>query len=280
MREPISSKRAAVSGCSKGVLCIALLLAVVTHAGSPKAAALAKEADRLYNDGKYREAADRLQKAYDIDQTPVLMFNMARALDQAGDLSSALAAYRQYISLPDADSQLAKRANLAIDRLKGLLAKSETERQRTEAESRRLKEEADNARKKADAEAQRARRQKEEFEAQEAARRRAQNTKVNLRRIAGIVAGGLALGAVGAGIAFGVGASNTRAAFMKATTLDAKRTYQSDTQQRALVADISFVAAIAFGVTFGIVFPWNPNVGSSEVRIALSPQGISIGGCF
>src|SRR6185295_9175625 len=51
-----------------------------------KSAQLAKEGDRLYKDGKYREAADAMKQAYELDKNPVLLFNMARAYDQAGDL--------------------------------------------------------------------------------------------------------------------------------------------------------------------------------------------------
>src|SRR4051812_6291443 len=98
-------------------------LAFCAQAASPKATQLAKDGDRLYKEGKYREAADALKQAYEVDKNPVLLFNIARAYDQAGDLQIALDTYREYISLPDTDPQLVKRANLAMDRLRALVAR-------------------------------------------------------------------------------------------------------------------------------------------------------------
>jgi tetratricopeptide (TPR) repeat protein len=255
------------------------LTASSAFAANPKATQLAKDADRLYKDGKYRDAAEALKQAYELDKNPVFLFNIARAYDQAGDLQLALDTYRQYVGLPDTDPQLVKRANLAMDRLRALVARSEADKQVQEAESRRLKDEAEAARRKAEEEAERARKQKEEFEAKEAARAREQNKGAGGRRIAGIVLGVLALGAVGAGVGFGVTANSAKTSFSSAATLEDKQRFQAQTKQAALIADLSLAAALALGITFAIVFPW-ASLGSSDVHVAFAPNGASIGGTF
>src|SRR5882757_7797608 len=93
---------------------IGLTLACCAFAANPKAAQLAKDGDRLYKEGKYRDAAEALKQAYELDKNPVLLFNIARAYDQAGDLQIALDTYRQFIAVPDIDPQLIKKANLAM----------------------------------------------------------------------------------------------------------------------------------------------------------------------
>ena len=70
-----------------------LLLSATAFAASAasKANALAKEGDKLYKDGKYKEAAEALKKAYDIDPNPTLIFNIARAYVALAEPDSAFA---------------------------------------------------------------------------------------------------------------------------------------------------------------------------------------------
>jgi len=259
----------------------ALLLATTAWgAANPKANQLAKDGDRLYKEGKYREAADVLKQAYELDKNPVFLFNIARAYDQAGDLQVALDTYRQYVGLPDSDPQLVKRANLAMDRLRALVAKGEADKQVQEAEQKRLKEEAEAAKKKADEAAERERAQREEFERREAARKAEASKGVGGRRIAAIVLGVLALGGAGSGVAFGLLANSAKGSFTSAVTLDEKKRFEAATRQWALIADISMAAAAVFGIACLAVFPWSSLFGASDVHVALSPMGASIGGAF
>ena len=256
-----------------------LALASVALAANVKATQLAKDGDRLYKEGKYREAADALKQAYELDKNPVFLFNIARAYDQAGDLQLALDTYRQYIGLADTDTQLVKRANLAMDRLRALIARGEADKQVQEAEAKRLKDEAEAARRKADEEAERSRKQKEEFEAKEAARLKEQNKGASARRIAGIVIGALALAGVAVGVGFGVSASSSKSAFGAAITLEEKKRFEAQTKQAALIADVALAAALVLGITFAIVFPWGSLFGT-DVHVAFGPSGASIGGAF
>src|SRR4051812_22397420 len=96
---------------------------------NPKAAALVKEGDRLYRENKYREAAEALLKAKELEPAAVLLYNIARAFDQAGELVLALDNYRQFVGQESADPALVKKANLAMDRLRTLVAKEEAGKQ-------------------------------------------------------------------------------------------------------------------------------------------------------
>ncbi len=248
-------------------------------AANPKATQLAKDGDRLYKEGKYRDAAEVLKQAYDLDKNPVLVFNIARAYDQAGDLQLALDTYRQYVGLPDTDPALVKRANLAMDRLRALVARGEADKQVQDAEQKRLKDEAETAKKRAEEEAERSRLQREEFERKEAARKTEASKGASGRRIAGIVLGALAVGGAGSGVAFGLLANGSKASFTSAVTLEEKKRFEAQTRQWALIADVSLAAALAFGIAFVAVFPWS-SLGSSDVHVALTPTGASIVGAF
>jgi tetratricopeptide (TPR) repeat protein len=259
------------------------LASLAFAAGGNKAKDLAKEGDRLYKEGKYHEAADALKQAYELDKNPVLLFNIARAYDQAGDLQVALDTYRQFIAIPDIDSQLIKKANLAMDRLRALVAKNDADKQLQEAEAKRLHDEAEATKRRLEKEAADAKRAADELAAKEAERQREAKSGIGPRRAAGIVLGVLALGGVGTGVAFGVLANHSKASFTNATTADDKDKFKAATQQQALIADISFASAIAFGVVFAIVFPWSSLGGSSssgQVNVVLAPDGAMVGGTF
>lgn len=260
----------------------ALALAFSAFAANPKATQLAKDGDRLYKEGKYREAADALKQAYELEKNPVLLFNIARAYDQAGDLQLALDTYRDYIGLPDTDPQLVKRANLAMDRLRALVARSQADKQVQDAESKRLKEDAEASRKKAEEEAENSRRQRAEFEAKERSRQAEANKGLGARRVAALVIGGLAVAGLGSGIAFGVLAQNAKASFLSATTLEAKKSGEASTRQWALIADVSLAAALACAITFAVVFPWGSlsSDGSAALSVGVGSNGFALGGSF
>src|SRR5688572_32536530 len=56
-----------------------------------------------YKAGRYLEAAELLRRCYQISPAPVLLLNLARALDKAGQVDEAIEAYLRYVQmLPDA----------------------------------------------------------------------------------------------------------------------------------------------------------------------------------
>lgn len=50
-----------------------------------------------YSEGRFKDAADFLRRAYQLDPDPVLLYNLARALENEGDETGARIAYEQYL---------------------------------------------------------------------------------------------------------------------------------------------------------------------------------------
>jgi tetratricopeptide (TPR) repeat protein len=247
------------------------------QAANPKVGALIKEGDRLYKENKYREAAEALKKAYDLEPAGVLLYNIARAYDQAGELKIALDYYRQFVGQEGTDPALVKKANLAMDRLRTLVAKDEAGRQVNDAEKKRLEEEARIAKERATDEAEKARVQKEAYEAKEKAAQAAAQSKTSARLVAGVAVGGLAVAALGTGIAFGVLAGSSKSSFTAANTVPEKKKFESETRTRALIADVSFATAAAAAIAAIIIFPKGSSQPEKAVEVVFAPAP---GGAF
>src|SRR5437879_9782490 len=58
---------------------------------------LFKESEASYRAGRLDEAAEKLRQAYVIHPTPILLYNLARALEGLGDKPGAIQSYRQYL---------------------------------------------------------------------------------------------------------------------------------------------------------------------------------------
>jgi tetratricopeptide (TPR) repeat protein len=267
-------------------LLVALTLSAVTLAANPKAAALAKDADRLYRDNKYKDAAETLKQAYEAEPVGLYLYNIARAYDQAGELELSQDYYRRYVALPSGDAQpdLLKKANLAMDRIRTLLARSTADKEARDAEKKRLEEDARKAEARADAEADEARRQRREFEAKEKERKDAEQKKVNGRKLASYVTGGVAVVGLGMALGFGIGANGNREAFRTATTLADKQRFEDGTRATAAVSDVSLLIGVAAAVTTVILFPKGEEFEKS-VTLGLGPMPggggfASVGGRF
>jgi len=241
------------------------------HAANPKASALVKEGDRLYKDNKYREAAEALKKAYDLEPAGVLLYNIGRAYDQAGELKIALDYYRQFVGQEGVDPGLVKKANLAMDRLRTLVAKDEATSQVNDAEKKRLEDEAKTAKERADAEAEKSRRQKEQYEAREKAAAADAQSKSSTRLVAGVTVAAVAVAALGTGIAFGVLSGSSKSSFQAATTVGDKKRLERETKTRALIADVSYVGAAAAAIVAIIVWPKGGSAPPKSVEVVLSP---------
>ncbi len=248
-----------------------LFLVSSAQAANPKVGALIKEGDRLYKENKYREAAEALKKAYDLEPAGVLLYNIARAYDQAGELKIALDYYRQFVGQEGSEPTLVKKANLAMDRLRTLVAKDEAGRQVNDAEKKRLEDEARVAREKAAAEAEKSRLQKEAYEAREKAALAAAQNKSGTRLAGGLVVSGVAVAALGSGIAFGVLASAAKARFKSATTVTDKQKFENETKTRSLIADVSYVTAAAAAIAAILIFPKGSSEPAKAVEVVFGP---------
>lgn len=253
-------------------LLLALTCATAAYSANPKASALAKEADRLYKDNKYKDAAEKLREAYDTEPSALFLYNIARAYDQAGELETALEYYRTYTSLDAEDTvpDLIKKANLAMDRLRTLVARQEADKQLRDAEKNRLQNDAAKAEARADSEAAEARKQREEFQQKEKERKSREAETVNVRKIAAYASGGVAAAGLITALSFSIATAVNREAFRTAVTLEDKRRLETETRTTAAVTDISLLVGIAAGVTAVILYPkGEPPQGA--VKVVVSP---------
>ena len=266
-------------------LFFALLFAVSAPAANPKASALAKDADRLYKDNKYKEAAETLRQAYEAEPTALYLYNIARAYDQAAELELSLDYYRKYVGSPSDETQpdLLKKANLAMDRLRTLVARGEADKKVRDAEKQRLEADARKAEARADAEASEARQQRRDFEAKEKLRKDAEEKRVNGRKVVALVTGGVAVAGLGMALGFGLAANTNRELFRKAETLADKRRLEAETRGTAAVADISLLVGVAAAIATVIIFPRDSEPEKS-VSVVLAPVAggavASLGGTF
>ncbi|WP_236519297.1 tetratricopeptide repeat protein [Sandaracinus amylolyticus] len=107
-------------------------------AARTRALELFRESAELYRQGRFADAADRLREARELHSEPLLSYNLARALEGAGDLEGALEAYRDYLEeAPDADDAPAVRARLeSLERHVAEVRALEEERERLRREDR------------------------------------------------------------------------------------------------------------------------------------------------
>jgi hypothetical protein len=126
------------------VLCIgASALAAPAVSREDRARELFRRSEQLYRVGQCREAAALLRDAHRLHPAPLLLYNLARALECEADLSGALDAYQRYLG---AEPTAANRA--AVERrVEGLRhqlrdrealdrARSDADRARRQAEVR------------------------------------------------------------------------------------------------------------------------------------------------
>ena len=117
---------ASVRGC---VWALALLLPALAHAQQdesqrstpPEAVELFRQARESYQQGRYTEAAENLERALVLDPaSPTLVYNLARVYELLADVDRALVQYRRYLQLlPAGQSEERERAEATIRRLEG-----------------------------------------------------------------------------------------------------------------------------------------------------------------
>ena len=187
---------------------------------------LTKQAERLYDQKKYLEAAELLEQANELKPDTRLVYNIARAYDQAGKATEAISYYEKYLTDGE-DAQLRKRSRVAIDRLRLQKEKEEKAAAAAEAERRRLKEEAEATRRRMEAERESARRSDEANQLSlKAAYADAQASRKRMQ-VTSIALGGVALAGAGLGTVFGLKSRSARADF------DTSRTWTPSWRRRS-----------------------------------------------
>jgi tetratricopeptide (TPR) repeat protein len=263
------------------VMMMALLLApgaALAQRGR-SAKELIKEAERLYDARKYEESVELLLQAYTLAPHPRLLYNIARAYDQAGNANAAIEYYLKYLGTADEGApEVRKRARLSVERLQLQQKKEDEANRAAEAERKRLQEEAEASRRRAEEEAELARRAEEanqlrrkaDLESAVAAHRRSQ--------VMSFALGGVAVAGAGTGIFFGLQATQARAGLKDATTLQGKEAVVSDTRGKALVADIGFGVGLASAVAAVMLYPKSPApTQEGTARLTVAPRGLGAG---
>jgi tetratricopeptide (TPR) repeat protein len=262
----------------------ALLLALapapaLAQRGGRSAKELIEQGERLYQQRRYEEAAQALVEANALSPHPRLIYNIARAYDQAGKVPEALQHYQEYMASPEGtDPTLLKRAALSIDRLRLQQQKEEAAAQEAEAERKRLREQAEAQRRRAEEEAEAARRAEEANRLQPKKAYEGALASRSRARVGSFALGGLGLAGVGAGVLFGLQARSARDDFKAATTLEGKQTAADDTRGKALLADIGFGVGVASAVAAVLLYPKGPEPAKpGEARLTLAPRGAGAG---
>jgi tetratricopeptide (TPR) repeat protein len=78
-------------------LLFASLLVISAPQDRATAPELFEKSRAAYGDGRFAEAAELLKRAYQLDPDPILLYNLARALENDGDDNGARIAYEQYL---------------------------------------------------------------------------------------------------------------------------------------------------------------------------------------
>lgn len=232
---------------------------------------LIREGERLYQSGRYHDAAEVLIRAYAAEPNVLLLYNVARASDQAGELDRALEYYQRYVgSAEGTDPTLLKRSALAIERIRGLIQ----QRQASEAERQRLAEEKQRAEESARAEAEARDRARREAEAQERALELTRREGYQNAKTGAFVVGGIGAAAVINGAVWGVLALQTRQERLNAP-LDQKASLYSTLSTQALIADVSYGVGAAALITAIVLYPKGPPPGAPAVSVVPTRGGVS-----
>lgn len=99
---------------------LSLMVAAPTDAFAQDPEALVAEATEFFQAGAYEEAIELFEQAFELDPHPVIMFNLARAYQESGDLPAALLHFRN-IRTMDAPSHVLEAAETKIIDVEDLL---------------------------------------------------------------------------------------------------------------------------------------------------------------
>lgn len=111
----------------RGLALVAVLLVNFTSIALPavaradedevRAKELYRNGERLYEEGLYEDAILAWERAYDLSKRPLLLYNMANALERIGRWEEALQRINQYRALaPEAERETLNRRMQAIER--------------------------------------------------------------------------------------------------------------------------------------------------------------------
>lgn len=241
---------------------------------------LVNQAERLYEAGKYKQSAERLIEAYAYQPHPRLIYNIARAYDQAGELQLSLEYYQRYVkSQEGTDPTLLKRSALSIDRLNALIHKQQKSKAEDAEQQKKLEEEARAAKERAEQESEAKLRAEAQLRQQEKAAAESRTKARSRNRIISYVLGGVAVAGLGTGTFFGLGANASKERFTAAETIPSKQTFEQETRSKALLADVGFGVGIAAAITAIVLYPKGPDEPEKAVLVP-APGGAGVAVSF
>ncbi|MCB9519584.1 MAG: PEGA domain-containing protein [Myxococcales bacterium] len=101
-------------------LVLALCAGISASAWAQTAEELAAEATAAFQQGDYAVAIERFEQAFELDPHPVILFNLARAYQQVGDLPGALLRFRSIRSM-NAPGQVRDAAEAKVEEIESEL---------------------------------------------------------------------------------------------------------------------------------------------------------------
>jgi tetratricopeptide (TPR) repeat protein len=244
------------------IVCALLAFAPLAHAQPTDARALSEQAKTAFDRGDFADAAKLLEEAYRLKPWPVLLYNLGRAYQQAGNKARAVDAYERYlVAQPDARDAGAVRESIRqlneqIARDRELEKQATTERERASAEAA--------AKQRALEDAERARRAASEAGAHH-----------KPSPVPWII-GGIGVAGLATGFVFGGLSMSSHAAAVADTDAARALADQNSAQTYALVANVLFIAGgtIALAsVIWGIFDVRASSAATARVRAAFGPTG-------
>lgn len=113
-------------------LCVTLLLARVAHAEDPATRAAKRHFDRgqkLFTLGKFDEALDEYQKAYDASPLPDFLYNIGQCHRNLGDYEQAIFSFKRFLQL-DPEAPNREKVEIIIDELEDKLEREGAKKKR------------------------------------------------------------------------------------------------------------------------------------------------------
>ncbi len=115
-------------------LCATLLLARVAYADDPGTRAAKRHFDRgqkLFTLGKFDQALDEYQKAFDASPLPDFLYNIGQCHRNLGDYEQAIFSFKRFLQL-DPEAPNREKVELIIDELEGKLERDGAKKRREE----------------------------------------------------------------------------------------------------------------------------------------------------
>lgn len=232
-----------------------------------RAAELFKRSADEYKKGNFQATVKLLDEAYALDPQPVLVYNLGRAYEGLGDLTTAIAAYEKYLH---DDPKTADRGAL----------------EHRIATLRRERDEKVALARQRDEERERADEQRRAAEDERRARGGERAPEERGRSPGPYVLAGVGVAGLAAGAAFGIMAASTHDAAVAERVQKVAVEEQDEAKRYATVSSVAFVAGgvlVAAGVTWWILDTPKKREGGgrgARVGVGVGPSSVSLEGSF